>query len=126
VRRLTLRARLLAATALFIVAAAVVVALASASSVEDVRVDSYQLTADRRQIVANVTVGLSYEITEHFARESPSTVTLTVRARRPGGSSLLIGIFVPVPITLSGDLGDRAVVDSLGNAVPQRGTYRPP
>jgi hypothetical protein len=126
VRRLTLRARLFAATALFIVAAAVVVTLASASSITEIRVDSYQLTADPRQVVANVTVGLSYEITEHSARESPTTVTLTVRARRPGGSWPSIGIFVPVPITLSNDLGERTVIDSFGTVVPQHGTYRAP
>ena len=121
-----MRARLLAAAVLFVVAAAVVVALASASSVTDVRVDSYQLTADPRQIVANVTVGLSYEITEHSAREDPAAITVTVRARRPSGSWPSIGIFVPVPITLRSDLGDRTVIDSFGSVVPQHGTYRPP
>jgi hypothetical protein len=126
VRRLTLRARLLAAAALFIVAAAVVVAFASASSVTDIRLDSYQLTADPRQIVANVTVGLSYEITEHSAREDPTAITVTVRARRPSGSWPSIGIVVPVPITLRSDLADRTVVDSFGSVVPQHGTYRAP
>lgn len=126
VRSVTLRARLLAASVLFIVAAAVVVILASASSVTDIRVDSYQLTADPRQIVANVTVGLSYEITEHSAREDPAAITVTVRARRPGGSWPSIGIPVPVPITLQSDLAGRTVIDSFGSVVPQRGAYRAP
>jgi hypothetical protein len=126
VRRLTLRARLLAAAALFLVAVAVVVALVSASSVTDVRVDSYQLTADPRQIVANVTVGVGYEITDHSVREDPTTVTLTVRARRPNGSSTAAGIPIPVPITLLNALGERTVIDSFGSVVPQRGTYRAP
>jgi hypothetical protein len=126
VRRLTLRARLLAATALFLVALAVVIALASATSVEDVRVDSYQSTADPRQIVANVTVGLSYEVIEQSAREDQNAVTLVVRARRPSGSWPAIGIFVPVPITLRADLADRAVLDASGRVVPRHGTYGPP
>jgi hypothetical protein len=108
------------------VAVAVVVAIANTASLEEVRVDSYQLTADARQIVANVTVGLSYEITEHSAREDATTVTVTVRARRPGGSWPSIGIFVPVPITLQSDLGERTVIDSFGTVVPQHGTYRAP
>ena len=101
-------------------------AIANASSVTDIRVDSYQLTADPRQIVANVTVGLSYEITEHSAREDPTAITVTVRARRPGGSWPSIGIPVPISITLRSDLGERTVVDSFGSVVPQRGTYRAP
>ena len=125
-RRVTLRARLLAAAALFIIAAAVVVALASASSVTDIRVDSYQLTADPRQIVANVTVGVGYEITEHSARADPTMVTVTVRARRPNGSSTAAGIPVPVPISLPNALGERTVIDSFGSVVPQHGTYRAP
>jgi hypothetical protein len=126
VRKLTFRARLLAAAALFLVAVAVVVAMAGAASTVDIPVGSYQLTGDPREFVANVMVGLSYEITEHSAREDPTTVTLTVRARVPGGTWPSIGIFIPVPITLRSDLGERTVVDSFGTVVPQHGTYRPP
>jgi hypothetical protein len=122
VRRLSRRAQLLLAGALFLVAGGAAVVVSGASSTVDIPVGSYQLTGDPRQVVANVMVGLSYEITEHSARESPTTVTLTVRARRPGGSWPGIGIFVPVPITLSNDLGERAVIDSFGNVVPQHGT----
>jgi hypothetical protein len=126
VRRLTLRARVLAAAALFLVAVAVVVAMAGAAATVDIPVGSYQLTGDPRQLVANVMVGLSYEITEHSAREDPTTVTLTVRARVPGGTWPSIGIFIPVPITLRNDLADRTVIDSLGSVVPQHGTYHGP
>jgi hypothetical protein len=126
VRKLTFRARLLAAAALILVAVAVVVAMAGAASTVDIPVGSYQLTGDPRELVANVMVGLSYEITEHSAREDPTTVTLTVRARVPGGTWQSIGIFIPVPITLRSDLGERTVVDSFGTVVPQHGTYRPP
>lgn len=127
VRSVTLRARLLAATALFIVAAgAVFVASGAQSSTVNIPVGSYQLTGDPRQLVATVMVGLSYEITEHSAREDATTVTLTVSARPPSGSWPSIGIVVPVPITLRSDLGDRTVVDSFGSVVPQHGTYRAP
>jgi hypothetical protein len=126
VRRLSRRAQLLLAAALFLVAGVAAFVVSGAASTVDIPVGSYQLTGDPRQLVATVMVGLSYEITEHSAREDPTTVTLTVRARHPGGSWPAIGIFVPVPITLSSDLGGRAVVDSFGSVVPQHGTYRPP
>lgn len=126
VRRLSRRAQLLLASALFLVAGVAAFVTAGAASTVDISVASYQLTTDPRQVVANVTVGLSYEITEHSAREDPTTVTLIVRAHRPGGSWPAIGILVPVPITLKNDLGGRAVVDSVGSVVPQRGTYRAP
>jgi hypothetical protein len=126
VRKLSRRAQILLAAALFLVAGAAVFVAAGASSTVDIPVGSYQLTGDPRQVVANVMVGLSYEITEHSAHEDPTTVTLTVRARVPGGSWPSIGIFIPVPITLRNDLGERTVVDSFGNVVPQHGTYRVP
>jgi hypothetical protein len=126
VRRLSRRAQLLLAAALFIGAGVAALVVSGAAATVDMRVDSYQLTGDPRQLVANVTVGLSYEVTEHSAGEDPTTVTLTVRARRPGGSWPGIGILVPVPITLRRDLGERTVVDSFGTVVPQRGTYRAP
>jgi len=126
VRKVSRRARLLLAAALFLVAGAVVFVAAGASSTVDVPVGSYQLTGDPRQVVANVMVGLSYEITEHTTHEDPTTVTLIVRARVPGGSWPSIGIFIPVPITLRNDLGERTVVDSFGSVVPQHGTYRVP
>jgi hypothetical protein len=116
----------LLAVVLFLVAGVAAFVASGATSTVDIPVDSYQRTADPRQVVANVTVGLSYEITEHSAREDPTTVTLTVRARRPGGSWPAIGISVPVPITLRSDLGERTVLDSLGSGPPQHGTYRAP
>jgi hypothetical protein len=126
VRRLSRRAQLLLAAALFLVAGVAAFVVSGAASTVDIAVGSYQLTGDPRQLVATVMVGLSYEISEHPAREDPTTVTLTVRARRPSGSWPSIGIFIPVPITLSNDLGTRTVVDSFGSVVPQRGTYRAP
>ena len=125
-RRLSRRAQLLLAAALFLVAGGAVFVASSAGSTVNIPVGSYQLTGDPRQIVATVMVGLSYEIVEHSAREDATRVTLTVRARPPGGSWPSLGVFVPVPITLRSDLGDRTVIDSFGSVVPQHGTYRPP
>jgi hypothetical protein len=126
VPRLSRRAQILLAAALFLVAGGAAFAVSSAESTVNIPVGSYQLTGDPRQLVATVMVGLSYEITEHSAREDATTVTLTVRARRPGGSWPAVGVFVPVPITLRSDLGDRTVVDGFGSVVPQHGTYRTP
>lgn len=125
-RKLTRRAQLLFATALFLVAGAAAFVVSGGDSTVDIPVNGYQVTGDPRQVVANVTVGLSYEITEHSVREDGTTVTLIVRARRPGGSWPAIGILVPVPITLRSDLGERTVVNSSGSSVPQHGMYRAP
>jgi hypothetical protein len=126
VRKVSRRAQILLAAALFLVAGGAVFVASSAQSSVTIPVGSYQLTGDPRQLVATVMVGLSYEIIEHSAREDATTVTLTVRARPPGGSWPSLGIFIPVPITLRSDLGDRIVVDSFGNVVPQHGTYHQP
>ena len=125
-RRLSRRAQLLLAAALFLVAGGAVFVASSAGSTVNIPVGSYQLTGDPRQIVATVMVGLSYEITEHSAHADPTTVTVTVRGRHPNGSSTAAGIPVPVPIALPNALGERTVIDSFGSVVPQHGTYRAP
>lgn len=97
-RSLTPRARWLAAGVAFIVAAVVVFVGAIGMDRDrsvPVTVGGYQHTADPRQIVVNVMVGLSYDITEHTAREDAASVTVRNQAHAPGGTWPAIGIRPP-------------------------------
>jgi hypothetical protein len=128
-RSLTPRARWLAAGVAFIAAFGVAFVGVRGLDVDrsvPVTVGGYQHTGDPRQIVVNVMVGLSYDITEHSAQEDGTSVTVRIRAHAPGGAWPAIGIFIPVPITLRQDLGDRAVFDENGRQLNDLGQYRPP
>jgi len=126
-RDLTRRARWLAAAVLFLLAFVVVFVVAGGlGTSRSVAIQDFQRSSDPRQIIVTVVVGLSYDITEHSAREDATTVTVVVRGRAPSGTWPAIGIFIPVPITLQHDLGDRTVLDETGRMIPDAGAYRPP
>jgi len=126
-RELSRRARWLAAAVLFLIAFVIVFVVAGGlGTSHSVTIRNFQRSGDPRQIVVTVMVGLSYEITEHSAREDATTVTVIVRGRAPSGSWPAIGIFIPVPITLQHDLGDRTVLDDTGRSITDLGLYRPP
>jgi hypothetical protein len=118
----------------FIVAAAVVglavltvaLFLSSLASVQSVRVDSFQRTADPRKIVLNVTIGLGDEFAERSVDEDELTVTVTVRVRQASGPRDLLGVAVPVVVTLREPLKARRVLDFDGAPVRDLGQYLVP
>ncbi|MDQ2951305.1 MAG: hypothetical protein M3R54_03475 [Chloroflexota bacterium] len=80
----------------------------------NVRVDGYRDTGDERKIVACITAGRGEELLVASAREDATRVALTVRLRRPPSwyFSDLVGILLPVVISLHDPVGQRAVVDA--------------
>ncbi len=85
------------------------------------RLDAYRETGDERKVVACVTAGRGEELRRPSAREDERSVTLFVQLRRSPTwyASDLVGIRLPVVITLHDPLGPRAVLDgSTGERVP--------
>jgi hypothetical protein len=81
-------------------------------------VNSYQRTADERKIVVWVTAGRNDQILGSSAREDANSVVVAVHLRgQPGwGFNDLLGIGLPVVITLRDPLGDRGVIDERSNS----------
>jgi hypothetical protein len=77
-------------------------------------VDAYARTGDERKLIACVVSGRGEELVGSSAREDPTTVTVTVRLRRPPGwyAYDLVGIPLPVVVTLREPLGSRTVIDT--------------
>jgi len=116
----------LAAIAIAVAALATVVAVSALAPIETARVESFQRSADPRTIVVNVLVGLGDEIVAHSAREDSRTVTVTVRHRVNTRVRLLLGVLLPVAVTLREPLGDRTVLDPSGLPVRDLGDYQGP
>jgi hypothetical protein len=76
-------------------------------------VESYARTGDERKIVACVMTGRGEELLGSSAREAGNTVTVAVRLRQPPSWYFhdLVGITLPVVITLREPLGGRSVID---------------
>ncbi|MDP9280988.1 MAG: hypothetical protein M3P38_02690 [Chloroflexota bacterium] len=118
----------------FIVAAALVglvvltigLVISSLANVRIVAIDSFQRTADTQKIVLNVTIGLGDELVERTVDEDERTVKITVRIRQPLEPRDLLGVAVPVLVSLKRPLGDRAVVDHDGRTVRDLGSYLSP
>jgi hypothetical protein len=119
-RRVSLRSRLAAAAIGGAVAATAlmgaVVALAELPTGYDYLAPldgTYQRTGDERKFVVTATLGRGVDIVRVSAKEDPSRVVVSVRARsRPSwGFSDLVGIPVPVVVTLRDSLRERAVID---------------
>ena len=100
--------------------------LTSFGSVDTVRIDSFQRSADRQKIIVNVTVGICDEIAERSVKEDARSVTVTVRTRRMLGPKVSLGIPIPVVVSLKQPLEDRAVLDYDGRAVRDLGIYFAP
>lgn len=117
----------LAALALVAVAIVAVLISDTLNAARAVRVDAYQRSGDPHKIIAVVTTGIDDQIVEASAREDERTVTLTVRVRYTGGAGarILIGIALPIVITLRQPLGDRAVMDASGSPARDLGFYQP-
>ena len=104
----------------------VVLFLGTLASVHTVQVDSFQRTADPRKIVLNVTIGLDDEFAERTVNEDELTVTVTVRVRQASGPRDLLGVALPVVVTLREPLGARRVLDFDGAPVRDLGQYQGP
>lgn len=118
----------------FIVGAAVIglivltvaLIITSLASVDTVRIDSFQRSADRQKIIVSVTIGLGDEIAERSVKEDARSVTVTVRTRRALGPKPALGIPIPVVVSLKQPLEDRAVLDYDGRQVRDLGIYFAP
>ena len=100
--------------------------LTSFGSVDTVRIDSFQRSADRQKIIVNVTIGVGDEIAERSVKEDARSVTVTVRTRRMLGPKVSLGIPIPVVVSLKQPLEDRAVLDYDGRPVRDLGIYFAP
>jgi hypothetical protein len=100
--------------------------LTSLASVDTVRIDSFQRSADPQKIIVNVTIGLGDEIAERTVKEDARSVTVTVRTRRMLGPKASLGIPIPVVVSLKQPLEGRVVLDYDGRPVRDLGIYFAP
>jgi hypothetical protein len=91
-----------------------------------VTIDGFQRTGDPMKIVVVVTIGLLDDFAERTVSEDASSVKVIVRVRTRQGSSVALGVPVPVTLSLREPLGSRTVIDGSGRAVRDLGTYRTP
>lgn len=91
-----------------------------------VTIDGFQRTGDPMKIVVVVTIGLLDDFAERTVSEDASSVKVIVRVRTRQGSSVVLGVPVPVTLSLREPLGSRTVIDGSGRAVLDLGTYRTP
>jgi hypothetical protein len=117
---------IVAAGVIGLVVLTVVLFLGSLTSTRAVRIDSFQRSADPNKVIVNVTIGLGDELAERSVDEDERTVKVTVRVREPAGARDLLGIPVPVVVSLKRPLGDRLVLDHDGNQVRDLGLYSAP
>ena len=116
----------IAAAVIGLVVLTVVLFLGSLASVRTVRIDSFQHSTDPQKLIVNVTIGLGDEIIERSVNEDERSVKVTVRVRQPTGSRVLLGIPVPIVVSLKQPLAERAVVDYDGSPVCDLGQYFAP
>lgn len=108
-----------AAVALASVVAWAVLASAPNQYQQITAVETYRRSGDERKIVVCVTSGVGDQVLGSSARESATTVAVTVRLRSPVSwyPRTLQGISLPVVVALREPLGTRVVVDeSTGRA----------
>ena len=104
----------------------VVLFLGSLTSTHVVRIDSFQRSADPNKVIVNVTIGLGDELAERSVDEDERTIRVTVRVRQPAGPRDLVGIPVPVVVSLRRPLEGRIVLDHDGERVRDLGMYSAP
>jgi hypothetical protein len=100
--------------------------LTSLASVDTVRIDSFQRSADPQKIIVNVTIGLGDEIAERTVKEDARSVVVTVRTRRMLGPKVSLGVPIPVIVSLKQPLEGRVVLDYDGRPVRDLGIYFAP
>jgi hypothetical protein len=101
----------------------VVLFLGSLANTRTVRIDSFQRSADPNKVIVNVTIGLGDELAERSVDEDERSVRVTVRVKQPAGPRELLGIPVPVVVSLKRPLEGRTVLDYEGKAVRDLGLY---
>ena len=101
----------------------VVLFLGSLANTRAVRIDSFQRSADPLKVIVNVTIGLGDELAERSVDEDERTVRITVRVKQPTGVRELLGIPVPVVVSLKRPLEGRTVLDHDGHQVRDLGLY---
>jgi len=115
-----------AAGVIGLVVLTVVLFLGSLTSTRVVRIDSFQRSADPNKVIVNVTIGLGDELAERSVDEDERTIRVTVRVRQPAGPRDLVGIPVPVVVSLQRPLEGRIVLDHDGERVRDLGMYSAP
>ena len=80
----------------------------------DAPVDNYSLSADPKVLYANLITGPGEELVSAYAAETETTVTLHVEVLPARGPTLAVGLMAAEPIELDAPLGDRTVVNTLG------------
>ena len=101
----------------------VVLFLGSLANTRAVRIDSFQRSADPHKVIVNVTIGLGDELAERSVDEDERSVKVTVRVKQPAGPRELLGIPVPVVVSLKRPLEGRTVLDHDGTQVRDLGLY---
>src|SRR5688500_7012267 len=116
---------IVAAGVIGLVVLTVVLVLGTLTSTRAVRIDSFQRSADPNKVIVTVTIGLGDELAERSVDEDERTVKVTVRVKEPAGPRDLLGIPVPVVVSLKRPLEGRVVLDHDGNPVRDLGIYAP-
>jgi len=116
---------IVAAGVIGLVVLTVLLFLGTLTSTRAVRIDSFQRSADPNKVIVNVTIGLGDELAERSVDEDERTVKVTVRVKEPAGPRDLLGIPVPVVVSLKRPLEGRVVLDHDGNPVRDLGIYAP-
>jgi hypothetical protein len=104
----------------------VVLFLGSLASTRAVRIDSFHRSADPNKVIVNVTIGLGDELAERSVDEDERSVKVTVRVKQPAGPRDLLGIPVPLVVSLKRPLEGRTVLDHDGAQVRDLGLYSGP
>src|SRR5688572_14247235 len=104
----------------------VVLFLSSLANTRTVGIDSFQRSADPHKIIVNVTLGLGDELAERSVDEDERTVRVTVRVKEPAGPRDLLGVPVPVVVSLKRPLEGRTVLDHDGKGLRDLGLYAGP
>jgi hypothetical protein len=101
----------------------VVLFLSSIATVQTVRIENFQHTADPQKLIVNVVIGLRDEIVERSVDEDARAVKIIVRVRKPTGVRLSLGVPVPILVSLKQPLEGRVVLDHDGSPVRDLGQY---
>lgn len=112
-----------AAAVVGLVVLTVVLYVGSLASLRNVRIESFQRSADPEKLIVNVVIALGDEIVERSVDEDARSVKITVRVRQPSGTRQLLGIPVPIVVSLKQPLEGRAVLDYDGSPVRDLGQY---
>lgn len=91
-------------------------------------IESFQRTADPRQVLVVAIIGRGDEVIGASVNETPQAVTVFVDVRTPPGigARTAEGYSVPLTIHLRDPLGTRIVLDARGRKARDLGQFQPP